>query len=95
MKDKKIIFLGLIPTIWLGLLIAPISDDGILSIIKGFSKVINNPFKITFCSNTLTCILICLCIYIMAIAIYFSTKRSNFFRLVSIYNTSIQQKTAT
>ena len=76
MKDKKIIFLGLIPTIWLGLLIAPISDDGILSIIKGFSKVINNPFKITFCSNTLTCILICLCIYIMAIAIYFSTKRN-------------------
>ena len=76
MKDKKIFLFGTIPVIWLGLLIAPISDGGILSIIKGFSKVINNPFKITFCSNTITCILICFCIYIMAIAIYFSTKRN-------------------
>lgn len=76
MKDKKLFLFGLIPVIWLGLLIAPISDGGILSIIKGFSDVMNNPFKITFCSNTITCILICLLIYIMVIAIYFSTKRN-------------------
>lgn len=76
MKDKSLFFFGLIPVFWLGLLIAPISDGGIQSIIKGFSDVISNPFKITLCSNTATCILICFCIYIMAVAIYFSTKRN-------------------
>ena len=74
MKDKKIFIIGLIPVIWLGLLIAPISEGGILSIIRGFSKVINNPFKITFCDNTVKCILICCCIYVIGLAVYFSTK---------------------
>ena len=76
MKDKKIFIIGLIPVIWLGLLIAPISEGGILSIIRGFSKVINNPFKITFCDNTVKCILICCCIYVIGLAVYFSTKRN-------------------
>ena len=76
MKDNKIFIFGLIPVIWLALLLAPISDGGLPEIFENFSKVINNPFKITFCDNTVKSVFIFCCIYIMGVAIYFSTKRN-------------------
>ena len=65
---------GIIPTIWLALLIAPSVDGGLAQIMNDFTSAINNPFNITWCSNSLRVLLICLLIYGCAIALYISSK---------------------
>ena len=65
---------GIIPTIWIALLIAPSVDGGLAQIMKEFSSVMNNPFNITWCSNSLRVLLICLLIYGCGIALYISSK---------------------
>lgn len=65
---------GIIPTIWIALLIAPSVDGGLARIMKDFSSVMNNPFNITWCSNSLRVLLICLLIYGCGIALYISSK---------------------
>lgn len=65
---------GIIPTIWFALLIAPSVDGGLAQIIKDFSSVINNPFNITWCSNSLRVLLLCLLIYGCAFTLYISSK---------------------
>lgn len=65
---------GIISTIWIALLIAPSVDGGLAQIMKDFSSVMNNPFNITWCSNSLRVLLICLLIYGCGIALYISSK---------------------
>ena len=50
-KKQKIILslIGIIPVIWLALLIAPYINDGIAGIIKNITKALGNPFNINFC----------------------------------------------
>ena len=75
-KKKTLILsiCGIIPTIWIALLIAPSVDGGLAQIMKDFSSVMNNPFNITWCSNSLRVLLICLLIYGCGIALYISSK---------------------
>lgn len=75
---KNIVFyiLGLIPIIWLALLLAPYSKGGIVEIIKYGGNAINNPFKIIFVENSFKTILIFLLIYILSIMLYESTKKN-------------------
>ena len=49
-KKQKIILsiVGIIPVIWLSLLIAPYVDEGLVGIIKNFGKATDNPFNIKF-----------------------------------------------
>ncbi len=81
MKDeKKIIrvlyFFGLIPVIWIALLIAPYIKGGLIEIVKNGSIALNNPFHITFTENSIRTILIFLFIYILSILLYESTKKN-------------------
>jgi hypothetical protein len=39
-------FFGIIPVVWLGLLIAPCMDNGLVSLIQKFGTVMQNPFHI-------------------------------------------------
>ena len=77
-KRQKIILsiIGIIPVIWLSLLIAPYIDGGLAEIIKNFSKALNNPFSITICDNTLKTVFFLLLSYGLAIGIYFSTRKN-------------------
>ena len=77
-KKQKIILsiVGIIPVVWLALLIAPYIDDGLIGIIKNFGKAIDNPFNINLCSNSLNTVLFLLLIYCVAIGIYFSTRKN-------------------
>jgi len=65
-----------IPVIWIALLIAPIVNKGLIGIIQNFGAVINNPFKIVFCENSIKAILFLLAVYVLGIGIYISTKRN-------------------
>ena len=55
---KWLYCLGLIPTIWLALLIAPSVNGGLPQIMKDFSDVIGNPFHITWCDSSIKVIII-------------------------------------
>ena len=47
-KELAILFgVGIIPVIWIALLVAPHINGGMLNIVNSFSESINNPFKIT------------------------------------------------
>ena len=76
LQNKVLYFLGSIPTIWLALIIAPNLNNGLMSIITGFTESMNNPLNISWCENSIKSILIFLLIYIMIIAVYESTKKN-------------------
>ena len=74
--NKYIFLLGLIPVIWISMLIAPSLDGGLKQIIKDFSNIMKNPFSISWCSNSLKTIIIFSTIYLIGILIYKSTKKN-------------------
>lgn len=76
LQNKVLYFLGIIPTIWLALIIAQNLNNGLMSIITGFTEAMNNPLNISWCENSIKSILIFLLIYIMIIAVYESTKKN-------------------
>lgn len=81
MNDEKKItrvlyFIGIIPVIWLALLIAPYFKGGLIEIIKHSNDIMNNPFNIVFTENSIRTILIFLLIYIMGILVYESTRKN-------------------
>lgn len=67
---------GIIPVIWIALLIAPSVDGGLAQIMKDFSNVLNNPFNITWCNNSLRVLFICLLIYICGVILYVSSRKN-------------------
>lgn len=73
---KWVYCIGLIPTIWSGILIAPSVNGGLPQIIKDFSNIISNPFHFTWCDNSLKVILVFIVVYVMAITLYISTKKN-------------------
>ncbi len=75
-QDKILLILGIIPVIWLAIMIAPYINNGIVEIIKEFPKSIQNPLNIYWCKSSIKTILIFLLTYIMGIGIYLSTKRN-------------------
>ena len=81
MSDNKKItrimyFLGVIPIIWLALLIAPYLNGGLIEIIKNSNNILNNPFNITIVESSMKAILIFLAFYILAILLYESTRKN-------------------
>ena len=68
--------LGTVPVIWLGLLIAPYFDEGIVGLVKNFGEVMNNPFRITLCEDSLKTVLTLLFGYAIILGIYLSSERN-------------------
>ena len=64
-KKTGVIFAiaGAIPIIWAALLAAPFLSSGLVGIIEGFTKALNNPFQVSWCEDTPRAILIFLLIY--------------------------------
>ena len=92
-KKRQIIILsiiGIIPIIWIALLIAPYSNDGISSIIKNNNQIFNNPFNIKICENSLDTVLFLLVIYIGGIVLYFSTRKN--YRRNEVYEETLFHK---
>ena len=73
---KWLSILGLIPTIWLALLIAPYVSGGLSLIIKEFPNAINESFHLSWCSDSVRTILIFIVAYIMGISIYLSSQKN-------------------
>lgn len=68
--------IGIIPVVWLGLLIAPSVKGGLPEIFPSLMNVFNNPFHIVLCEDSVKTVLILLLCYGMGIGIYFSTQKN-------------------
>lgn len=77
-KKQKVILsiLGIIPVIWLALLVAPYINAGLTGIIKNLTKALDNPFHIELCENSIKTVLFLLLFYGIAIGVYFSTRKN-------------------
>ncbi len=69
-------FIGLFFVLWFALLIAPISNEGLANIIIKFPEVIDEPFKISWCENSIKIILLFAFIYSVAIFMYLSSEKN-------------------
>ena len=66
---------GLIPAVWLGLLIAPAASGGLPEILRQFPSAMNEPFHIEWCEDSLKTVLVFIALYAMVIGVYLSTRR--------------------
>lgn len=67
---------GVLPVIWIGLLVAPCLEEGLVGLVKNFGSVMSDPFHITLCGDSLKTVLVLLLIYGLAIGIYISNDRN-------------------
>ena len=67
---------GILPVVWLGVLIAPSLHGGLPEIMEGLSKAMSKPFSLVWCDTTVKTVLILLGIYALAILIYVTSQRN-------------------
>ena len=75
---EEMIFLGIliIPVIWIALLIAPFIHKGLFNAMDDIFNAFDNPFSITWCSDSLRTVAIFLLIYLLGVGIYLSSLRN-------------------
>ena len=67
---------GILPVIWIGLLIAPYMKDGLKGLVENFGNLMQQPFRITLCEDSLKTVLVLLVVYGLAVGIFLSTDRN-------------------
>ena len=60
---------GILPVVWLGLLIAPAAHGGLPEIIARFPAVMNAPFHIELCGDSLKTVFVLLSAYGLAVGV--------------------------
>ena len=76
-NSKWIYILGIIPVIWLALLVAPyLYAEDISSTLKGITKALQEPFNIELCTNSLRTLVIFISMYGIGIVIYISSRKN-------------------
>ena len=79
-SDKKsaiiLSLIGIVPVVWLALLIAPFVKGGLTEIVTGLMKSFEHPFQIQLCEDSVKTVLFLLAAYAVGIGIYFSTRRN-------------------
>ena len=67
---------GILPVIWIGLLIAPYMKDGLKGLVENFGNLMQQPCRITLCEDSLKTVLVLLVVYGLAVGIFLSTDRN-------------------
>ena len=79
-QDKRAVrilcLLGIVPVVWLGLLIAPAASGGLPEIFARFTEAVNDPTHIELCEDSFKTVLLFLFAYGMCLGIYFSTRHN-------------------
>ena len=68
--------LGALPAVWLGLLIAPHLSGGLPELVRSFGGVMDRPFHIVWCEDSVRAVLLLLLAYGLAVALYASTRHN-------------------
>ena len=74
--DRIMYLFGIIPVLWIALLVAPHIDGGLIEIIKEIPSEMENPFRLTLCKNSIRVSLFFILVYGIGIAIYESSKKN-------------------
>lgn len=78
-EGRTIVFLfllGIVPVIWLALLVAPFLSGGLTKIVSQFPVAMEQPFQIALCEDSRKTVLIFLLIYGLTIGVALSTRRN-------------------
>ena len=76
-RTKTILcILGIIPVVWIALLIAPNIDGGLVGIVNGLADISDNFYKVEICENSLKTVLFFLLVYGLSLAMYFTTRKN-------------------
>ena len=67
--------LGILPVVWLALLLAPYFSRGLTGLADGLTKAFASPFRITICPDTPKAVLLFLTAYALGLGIYLSDER--------------------
>jgi type IV secretion system protein VirD4 len=67
---------GIVPTIWLALLLAPYLGGGLAGLVRDGGAALNDPFHIVLCEGSAKTVLIFLLIYGVGIGVYLSSDRN-------------------
>ena len=67
---------GIIPVVWLALLLAPYVGGGLLGLVRYGRAVLNDPLHIVLCGDSLKTVLIFVLCYGLGIGVYLSTDRN-------------------
>ena len=67
---------GLIPAVWMALLVAPSLSGGLPEMLANLSTAFSKPFHIVLCEDSLKTVLIFIFAYAMGIGIYLATARN-------------------
>lgn len=67
---------GILPVVWLGLLIAPAASGGLPEILARFPAAMNDPFHIELCGDSVKTALVLLCVYGLSIGVFLSSRRN-------------------
>ncbi len=67
---------GILPAVWLGLLLAPAASGGLPEILAQFPAAMARPFHIALCEDSPKTVLVFLCGYGLGIGIYLSSRRN-------------------
>jgi type IV secretion system protein VirD4 len=67
---------GVIPVIWLALLLAPYVGGGLVGLVRNGGAALNHPFHIVWCEDSMKTVLIFLLLYGTGIGVYLSTDRN-------------------
>lgn len=67
---------GILPVVWLGLLIAPAAHGGLPEIVARFPAVMNDPFHIELCGDSLKTVIVLLCAYGLTVGVILSSRRN-------------------
>lgn len=65
-----------IPVVWAALIVAPFISQGLAGIVSDFADAMQQPFRITWCEDSLKSILISLMVYGLSVGIYIATRRN-------------------
>lgn len=66
--------LGILPTVWLALLLAPFLSGGLESIVSNLPQAMNHPFQIVWCEDSPRAVLFFLAAYGLGVGIFLSTR---------------------
>ncbi len=68
--------LGLLPVVWISLLVAPAICGGVPNLIRNLSDVFKNPFHIEWCGDSVKTVLVFTLFYALGIGVYIATARN-------------------
>lgn len=72
--ETILISAGMLPVVWLGIVIAPVCEEGLLQMILTLTDAIYHPMNLSWSKDTLRCIFFLLLLYGLAWGMYLSSK---------------------